>query len=313
MIEELDFTQASEDDRRDLYDVRIAWTEVPVVPYDAFAASCSTRDELGFGPSRFAVAREAGRIVGYARVKVSEAEQNAHLGLILIVVRPERRRRGIGTALLRAVPSMLNGQTVVESWGLTEGEPGERFAAARGFRVVTSMTSQRLALAELPEVAELPSGYELVTWRGAVPEEFIEAYVKGLNAVADAPFGETALDHAHNTVESVRQDTADRWVVLLLHEGEVAGVTVVELEPVVPTVAEQLHTVVLPAHRGKGLGRLIKARMLHNLTGVEEIHTRTSSENEHMLRVNHSLGYTDIDTYVAVQAKVADLRHGLLS
>ncbi|MGW4206503.1 GNAT family N-acetyltransferase [Lentzea sp. NPDC004789] len=312
-VEELDFAQASEDDRRGLFDVRAAWTAVPVVPYDAFAAACSARDELGFGPSRFAVAREAGQIVGYARAKVSEAEQNADLGLIIVVVRPEHRRQGIGTALLRAVPSLLNGRTIVESWGLTKGDEGERFATARGFRIVTSMTTQRLALAALPEVAELPSGYELATWRGTVPEEFVEAYVKGLNAVADAPFGETALDHAFNTVESVRQDTADRWVVLLLHEGEAAGVTVVELDPAVPAVATQLHTAVLPAHRGKGLGRLIKARMLHNLTGVEEIYTRTSSENEHMLRVNHSLGYTDIDTYVAVQAQVADLRHRLVS
>jgi mycothiol synthase len=246
--------------------------------------------------------------VGYARVKVSEAEQNADLGLVIVVVLPRYRRRGIGTALLRAVPSLLNGQTIIESWGVIHGDPGERFAAARGFRVVTSMTSQRLTLAELPEVAEPPPGYELVTWKGAVPEEFIEAYVKALNAVADAPFGETALDHAYNTVESVRQDAADRWVVLLLHEGEVAGVTVVEQDPAAATVAEQLHTVVLPAHRGKGLGLLIKARMLHNLTGVEEIYTRTSSDNEHMLRVNHSLGYTDLDTYLAVQAKTADLQ-----
>lgn len=64
----------------------------------------------------------------------------------------------------------------------------------------------------------------------------------------------------------------------------------------------------LPAHRGKGLGRLIKARMLHELTGVERIFTRTSSENEHMLRVNHSLGYQDLYIYKAVQAKTADLQ-----
>jgi mycothiol synthase len=99
-----------------------------------------------------------------------------------------------------------------------------------------------------------------------------------------------------------------RWTVLLLHHGKAAGVTVVELDPAVPTVAAQLHTVVLPAHRGKGFGRLIKARMLHNLTGVEQVYTRTSTENEHMIRVNHSLGYVDTFTYMGVQAKTADLR-----
>jgi GNAT superfamily N-acetyltransferase len=317
MIGELDFASASEDDRRGLYEVLATWS-VEGSPgkewprYEACVARWEARGDLGFEPPRFVVAREGGKIAGYAQVQVSEAEANAHLAIVTVVVLPEHRRRGIGTALLRGVPSLLNGQTVIESWGVISDDGGEQFAAARGFRIVTSMTRQRLALSSLPEIGELPSGYELVTWKGAAPEEFVSAYVQGLNATADAPFGETALNHAHNTVESIRQEEAearaDRWVVLLLHGGEVAAVTVVQGNPADPSVAEQLHTVVLPPHRGKGLGRLIKARMLHDLTGVEQIFTRTSSDNEHMLRVNHSLGYEDTFTYLAVQAKTADLR-----
>ncbi|SER26829.1 Acetyltransferase (GNAT) domain-containing protein [Lentzea xinjiangensis] len=281
-------------------------------PYEACVIRWTSRDELGFGPARFVVARDGGKIVGHGQVNLSEAEANAHLALATVVVHPHHRRRGIGTALLRAVPPLLDGRTVVESWSVIKGNPGEQFAAARGFRVVTTMTRQRLKITELPEAGEVPAGYDLVTWKGAAPEEFVAAYVDGLNAIADAPFGETTLDDAHRTVESIREDeaaaVADRWVVLLLHGNEPAGVTVVERNPVVPTIAEQLHTVVLPAHRGKALGKLIKARMLHELDGVEQIFTRTSSDNEHMLRVNHSLGYTDQYTYMAVQAKAADLR-----
>jgi GNAT superfamily N-acetyltransferase len=315
MIEQLDFAQASEDDRRSLYEVLATWAvegspgkQWP--PYEACAAEWEHRDDIGFEPPRFAVAREGGKIIGYAQVRISEAEANAHLANVNVVVLPQHRRRGIGTALLGAIPSLASRRTLIESWSVIEGSAGEPFAAARGFRVVTSMTRQRLGLGELPEVGELPPGYELVTWFGAAPDEFVEAYVRGLNSIADAPFGETSLDHAHNTVESVRQDEADsdRWVVLLLHQDEVAGVTVVERNSAVHTVAEQLHTVVLATHRGKGLGRLIKARMLHELTGVEQIYTRTSSDNVHMLRVNHSLGYEDTFRYMAVQAKTADLQ-----
>lgn len=317
MIEQLDFASASPQDRHGLYEVASAWAAEDdpnreAAPVEAYIAMWESRNDLGFEPARFVVARENGEIIGYAQAEISEAEANAHLALVTVVVLPRHRRRGIGTALLRAAQSLLNGQTVIESWSVGEGDPGEHFAAARGFRVVTSMTRQRLRLTELPEVGELPDGYELVTWKGAAPEEFVEAYVEGLNSIADAPFGETALDHAYNTIESIREEEAealsDRWVVLLLHEGEVAGVTVVERNSVKPGIAEQLHTVVLPAHRGKGLGRLIKSRMLHELDGVETIHTRTSSQNEHMLRVNHSLGYTDLYTYMAVQAKIADLQ-----
>ncbi|SFR10680.1 N-acetylglutamate synthase, GNAT family [Lentzea waywayandensis] len=316
-IEELDFACAPEEDRRGLYEVLATWAvedspgkERP--PYEACVAMWEFRDDVGFEAAHFAVAREEGKIIGYAEVKVSEAEANAHLANANIVVLPQHRRRGIGTALLRAMPSLLRGRTVIEAWSVFKDSPAEQFAAARGFRVVTTMTRQRLTLTDPPEIGELPAGYELVTWKGAAPEEFVEAYVEALNGIRDAPQGDTTIDLTQNTVESIRREEATavavRWVVLLLHEGKAAGVTVVELNSVVPTLAEQLQTVVLPAHRGKGLGRLIKARMLHNLAGVEEIRTRTSSENEHMLRVNHSLGYEDTFIYMAVQAKTADLQ-----
>lgn len=316
-IEELDFSSASEEDRRGLYEVVAAWV-VEDSPgkkrpsYEACIARWELHDDLGFEPPRFVVAREAGKIIGYGEVRISEADANAHLATANVVVLPAHRRRGIGTALLHAMLSLVNGRTVIEAWSVFGDSPGEQFAAARGFRVVSTMTRQRLALADPPEVGELPAGYELVTWKGAAPEEFVEAYVEALNGIRDAPRGETTLDLTRNTVESIRREEADavpvRWIVLLLHEGQAAGVTVVELDPAVSTVAEQLHTVVLPAHRGRGFGRLIKAYMLHNLKGVETIYTRTSSDNEHMLRVNHSLGYEDTFIYMGVQAKTADLQ-----
>lgn len=190
MIEELDFAQASQEDRRGLYEVVAAWVvedgkEPPL--YEACVARWENRDELGFEAPRFVVAREAGTIIGYAQVQVSEAEANAHLAIATIVVLPEHRRRGIGTALLHAMRSLLNGQTVIESWSVVEGDPAEQFAAARWFRVVTSMTRQKLVLGELPEVGELPPGYDLVTWKGAAPDELVGAFVEGLNAMADAP------------------------------------------------------------------------------------------------------------------------------
>ena len=316
-IEELEFSSASEEDRRGLYEVVAAWVveDSPSKkrpPYEACIARWEFRDDIGFEPPRFVVARENAEIIGFAQVQISEVKANSHLAVVNVVVLPQHRRRAIGTALLHAILPLVRGRTVIESWSVLKGTPGEQFAAAAGFRVVISMTRQRLDLTDLPEAGELPAGYETVTWKGPAPDAVVEAYVEALNGIRDAPQGGTTLEMAHNTVESVRKEEADapadRWVVLLLHEGEAAGVTAVELNPAVPTVAEQLHTVVLPAHRGKGLGRLIKARMLHNLSGIETIYTRTSCENEHMLRVNHSLGYEDTFIYMGVQAKTADLQ-----
>ncbi|MDT7786652.1 MAG: mycothiol synthase, partial [Pseudonocardiales bacterium] len=63
----------------------------------------------------------------------------------------------------------------------------------------------------------------------------------------------------------------------------------------------------LRAHRGKGLGRLVKAHLLHQLNGIEIVETETNSTNEHMRRINHSLGFTDRITTVNLSARVADL------
>jgi GNAT superfamily N-acetyltransferase len=315
-VEEFDFARAPEHERRGLYEV-LAASEAEelreAAPYEHQVTGWQSPNDLGFGPARFAVAREAGQIVGYVSARVTEEAANDHIALVYLVVLPRFRRRGIGTALLRALPSLMPGRTVAECWNVYEGTPGEHFAAARGLRVVTSMTRQRLDLTELPSLGEVPEGYELVTWTGRTPDEFAQACVDGLNAMSDAPFGDTALDSAGFTVDRLRREESnvltaggDRWVVLALRGGEIAGLTVVERGPGAAT-AEQLHTVVVPAHRGHGLGMVLKTRMLHELTGVEVVFTRTSSGNEHMLRVNHALGYKDLYTYLAVQAKIADL------
>ncbi|MFS8096402.1 GNAT family N-acetyltransferase [Lentzea alba] len=308
-VEELDFAHASELDRRGVHAVLAADGEA--LSYEDTVTAWLSRNDIGFEAPRFAVVREGERIVGYVSARISEEKANAHVALFYLAVLPQHRRRGIGTALLGALPTLIPGRTVAESWNVFKDSPGEHFAAARGLRVVTSMTRQRLDVTGLPEIGALPPGYELVTWTGRTPDEFVETYVEGLNAMADAPFGDTAIDSAGFTADRVRREEAgtltaggDRWVVLTLHDREIAGLTVVERQAGQRTRAEQLHTVVLPAHRGHGLGLLMKARMLHELTGVEVIFTRTSSDNRHMLRVNHSLGYTDLYTYLAVQAQL---------
>ncbi|HEX8864118.1 MAG TPA: GNAT family N-acetyltransferase [Lentzea sp.] len=315
-VEEFDFAHASEHERRALYEV-LAASEAEelreAAPYEACVTGWQSPNDLGFAPPRFAVAREGGQIVGYVSARVNGEKANDHIALVYLVVLPGLRRRGIGTALLRAMPSLMPGRTVAESWNVRGGTSGEHFAAAHGLRVVTSMTRQRLDVTGPPEMGEVPAGYELVTWTGRTPDEFAKACVDGFNAMSDAPFGDTALDSAGYTVDRLRREESnvltaggDRWVVLALRDGEIAGLTVVERAPGETATAEQLHTVVVPAHRGRGLGRLLKTRMLHELSGIEVIFTRTSSENEHMLRVNHALGYQDLYTYLAVQAKIAD-------
>lgn len=318
-IEELDFERASEHERRAVFAVLTAWAAeaFPEEDEPSYAAWVSRQQtpEQGYLPPRLLVAREGNQVIGYLSFRRSEQEENAHVVLVHQIVLQEWRRRGIGTALLSAALPLVPDATVAESWHPHAGTDGEAFALARGFQIANAMTLQRLNLTELPAVGATPTGYELVSWTGEAPEELLGAYVDALNAMKDAPFGRTALDTAHYTAENVRREEAailstgaQLWGVFALHGGEVAGLTVLQQLPSQPNQAFQRETVVVPAHRGKGLGRLIKARMLHHITGIDRIGTRTSSHNEHMLRVNHALGFVDRHTYLVVNAKIADLK-----
>ena len=70
-------------------------------------------------------------------------------------------------------------------------------------------------------------------------------------------------------------------------------------------------TVVVPAHRGYGLGRALKARMLFELRSAEpqltEVQTWNAFENEPMLRVNAELGFIPDRQWMEYEADVADL------
>jgi GNAT superfamily N-acetyltransferase len=316
-VETLDLAQAPNDDLRAAYDVLVAWRRV-AAPEDEpldFGAWLEKKrvPHATWGQAHYLVAREQGRIVGVVEGYAPEAH-NTDLSFGLVVVDPQRRNRGVGTALLRAALREANRDIAEAAW-IIQGSEGERWALARGFRAVNMTTTQQLVLAgPLPDPGEVPAGYRVVRWEGRTPEEFVGVYTDSLNAFKDAPFGDTAIEELHYTPERVRLEEeafaaggTDMWAVLVLHGEEPAGVTVLHRHSSRPTVGDQRHTVVLPAHRGKGLGRLIKAIMLRDLPGVERIKTTTSSTNEHMLRVNRSLGFTDRITTVDLSARVADL------
>ncbi len=316
-----DFAHLPEDDRRALYAVCVACAEHDqladegLVPYEGWVTGLET-PVFGFNRPHFVLARDEGRIIGSATVRVSEQPENAHVVIYGSGVLPRYRRRGVGTALLRTALPLMRGRTVVEARRVDHGTGGEHFAAALGFRKSATWTVQRLTFTERPQAGEVPAGYRLVSWSGTVPDEFLCRYVDGLNAMADAPMGDVAIDTLHRSAESVRREEADhlgsggdRWVVLALHGNEIAGLTELRRFRGEPDVAFQWDTVVTRAHRGRGLGRVLKTHMMHRLPPeVVRIETQTNSTNEHMRRVNHALGYVDLYTYSSVNAKIADLR-----
>ncbi|MFE2289375.1 GNAT family N-acetyltransferase [Streptomyces sp. NPDC059443] len=237
-------------------------------------------------------------------------EHTAHLDLL--TVRPDARRRGVGAALWRRVRAELlaQGRTSVSA-EVDLGGPGQAFAEALGFENVLPMAwyvqDVREARARLgaraPAATPAPPGYELLCWPGPVPDAWARAAAVTHGAMEDAPSGD--LDQRIQTWTAERLHATHRLILArggalttvaaVTPEGEVAAYTELVLPDPAGPRALQYDTVVAPAHRGHGLGRTVKLRMLAETAdrhpSLRHIATSVADDNTPMLAVNTALGY----------------------
>lgn len=255
----------------------------------------------------YLIARTGAGTVGYGMLWLSLVD-NPRMGLAGVEVHPDHRRRGVGTALLRALVAEMTaaGRTVLFA-ETTAGGPGDGFATAHGLRLVETDRVSLLRLADVDRAdveaaaAATPPGYRLVATVGRVPDELLPSYARAKVAMNDAPHGTDDLEAFVFTPETVRDaETALaklgelRVVLAVAADGEVAGFTEVLIGRQ-PQRAHQLDTAVVPAHRGHGLGMWIKSAMLVALRAerpdVTEIDTGNATTNQHMLAINQRLGF----------------------
>jgi hypothetical protein len=82
-----------------------------------------------------------------------------------------------------------------------------------------------------------------------------------------------------------------------------------------PIRADQYDTVVVPEHRGYGVGRAIKARMLFELRSavpsLQQVQTWNAAVNEPLLKVNAELGFIADREWLEFEAEVPDLARTL--
>jgi GNAT superfamily N-acetyltransferase len=272
------------------------------------------------------VARDNGTgiLTGVAEL-VLVGHRDTDLAAISITVRPRRRRRGAGTALLRELAAAAGTRDCLFAEGIRTGTPAQAFADALGFAVVqqTIRLSLDLSTADRSrwQLLDPPPGYRLARWAGRTPDSLLGSYAAARNAIREAPHGEMSFTEPDWSPERVRDEEAtarDRACELLVaaavdaRTAQIAGLTCLELYRDRPELALQEDTAVLQAHRGHGLGAWMKAANLLTLTAdhpeVQWVRTSNAAENEHMLRVNHQLGFTDDLTAQNREARLDVLR-----
>ncbi|MEU9232825.1 GNAT family N-acetyltransferase [Streptomyces subrutilus] len=246
---------------------------------------------------------------GVAGLLLFTDEANRHTAVLdVLAVRPDARRQGIGNALWQEVRGELlaQGRTSVAVM-VDLGGPGQAFAESLGFENVLPMAwyTQDVPPPHAGRGAAVPvaPGYELHAWHGLVPDDWAQAVARAHGAMEDAPTGD--MDEKIETWTAERLHAAHRLILdrggelttvaAVTAAGEVAAYTELVLPDPGGARALQYDTVVVPAHRGHGLGRTVKLHMLdlaaHRYPALRQIATTVADDNTPMRTVNETLGY----------------------
>lgn len=281
------------------------------LPYSAIENRVNLRSDA-YGDVVVLLARDGdgtGVGGGVAEMPLRDNTDFAYLDVFVV---PEARRCGHGTAIIGALDGIATdaGRTILFAeavWEVGTTDPAQPpFFEGLGFRC-----DLRDAVRALPLPATLPpltvaDGYTVHTWRGPCPDAWVEEYA-GLRRLLgqESPSGDIGLENEFWDVERVRREESD-WAeqqrtpqvsIAMSDGGDLAGHTQLLFPADGPDVL-QWDTLVLPSHRGHGLGLALKIATMHAaddlLAGRRRVVTFNAASNEPMIRVNEALGFRQI-------------------
>lgn len=190
--------------------------------------------------------------------------------------------------------------------------PGASFALAHGFTFAQAERHSQLDLPVPPrvlarlmdEAASASRSYRLVQWTGATPDGYLDGLGVLLGSMStEVPLGDIDFRAEVWTPDLVQVRDRNRLIgydaftTVAVHEatGDLVGFTELVSPRDNRAVSYQGDTLVLPDHRGRGLGGWMKAANLTAMAGavpdVRRVHTWNADENAAMLRINHALGF----------------------
>jgi GNAT superfamily N-acetyltransferase len=251
--------------------------------------------------------------------------EDQHRASVDMVVRPELRRRGIGSRLADVMTGVLQAAgRECASADVADRQAGLAFSSARGARETLRDVRSRLDLTTVDAgwlrtiASAVPDPYSIAAWVDRCPEDLVDGVARAQEAMNDRPTGTGRRDDLKwdagrvRALEIRRQRRGLQALTLAaVHgpSGDVAGFTEIVVAGAEATGAWQEETAVIAAHRGHGLGLVIKAanllRLLDAAPRARWVVTWNAADNGFMRAVNERLGYAVCEEWVEVEA---DLR-----
>jgi GNAT superfamily N-acetyltransferase len=254
----------------------------------------------------------SGAVVGGFLVELPR-EDYLHVAFCFVVVAPGRRGKRVGRELLRRsarVISAAGRSTII--YYTRDGSAGDRFIRKIGATVAGPTDTRRILdlddesrQRQAKARASLPASddYDVVAWSGPAEEEYLPGLARLFDAMADAPRPDTMPPEVW-TPERVRADEArirDRGSVVMkalaVHRQTCQPVAFTEVmfDRALPAWAFQGMTVVLPSHRGKSLGLMVKSALNEMVYAshphVSHVMTTNNSTNRHIIAINERIGF----------------------
>lgn len=238
-----------------------------------------------------------------------------------LFVLPQARRGGAGRELLVAAARRAAAEGRHHLMTEVMVDSAVRFYEALGFQRTMVEVRHLLNLADVDWIRteqlarRLANGYRVEYLPGGPPEEMLESYARAkLNLRGAGPDTDQSVlaeaNQLRTSLATMRRRGLRLHVVVAVHEptGQIAGLTEVVVPTHRPERADQYDTLVVPTHRGYGLGLAVKARLLLALRDTEpqlhDVQTWQSVEMEQMARVNAVLGFVPDREWYEYEAQV---------
>lgn len=275
------------------------------------------------------IAEDHGELVGYAGELLLGYDLSG-TAVLELFTDPRHRRGGIGRDLLAAAAryaAAQHRQSVTAE--VVEGTATAEFYTAHGFTrtVVEESSLLDLSTVDWDRIGTLArrigAGYHIENYPGGPPDTLLASYADAKLVIRHTPVADVEwnpgfeADRLRDSLRTLRSRGLRPYVAVAIHtaSGEVAGLTELVIPAHRPQRADQYDTIVVPAHRGYGLGLAMKARMLADLRTAEpqvrEVQTWQAVEDEPMLRVNSVLGFRPDRVWSEYEAPLTSLPTGL--